>query len=195
MNQKQILIIIGILVLLCCCVAGLGMAGMWYAGESFGRVIEGANDPEAVARIADSIAEYDLPAGHEQMAFDIFSLKYVFMMPTTDTRPMIMLAQFPASMVGDQEEMRREMERSMARQTGQGSADMQPVEQKTYTIRGQQVEATIMEGETDMDGRSVTMRQMIVIFEGRSGIAALMFSGPKDGWDQAMIDSFIASIR
>jgi hypothetical protein len=196
MNQKQILIVIGILVLLCCCVAGLGLAGMWYAGESFGRAIEGANDPEAVARIADSIAGYDLPAGYEQMAFDIFSMKYVIMVPLTDVNlPMIMLAQFPTSMVGDQEEMRREMERSMARQTGQGSTDMRPVEQKTYTIRGQQVEATIMEGETDADGHSITMRQMIVIFEGRSGIAALMFSGPKDGWDQAMIDSFIASIR
>jgi hypothetical protein len=196
MNQKQILIIIGILALLCCCVAGLGLAGMWYAGESFGRAIEGANDPEAVARIADSIAEYDAPVGYEQMAFEIFSMKYVIMMPLADVNlPMIMLAQFPASMVGDQEEMRREMERSMARQTGQGSTDMQPVEQKTYTIRGQQVEATIMEGETETDGRSMTMRQMIVIFEGRSGVAALMFAGPKDGWDQAMIDSFIASIR
>jgi hypothetical protein len=195
MNQRQVLIIISILVILCCCVAGLGLAGMWYAGDSLGRVFEDANDPERVARIADSIAEYDAPTGYEQMAFDIFSMKYIFMTPLNSARPIIMLAQFPASMVGDQEEMRREMERSMAQQTGQGSAEMRPVEEKTYTIRGQQVDTTIMEGEADMDGRKVLMRQMIVIFEGRNGVAALMFAGPKDGWDQAMIDSFIASIR
>jgi len=195
MNQKTVLIIVGILVILCCCVAGLGLAGMWYAGDSLGRAFEGANDPERVARVADSIADYDAPAGYEQMAFDIFSMKYIFMMPANPTRPIIMLAQFPASMVSDQEEMRREMERSMAQQTGQGSADMQSVEEKTYTIRGQQVQATIMEGVADMDGRKVMMRQMIVIFEGRNGVAALMFAGPRDGWDQAMIDSFITSIR
>ena len=195
MNRKQVMIIVGILVILCCCVAGLGLAGMWYAGEQLGSMVDGANDPERVAKIGESIATYDLPAGYEQIGFDILSMKYIFMMPENDIRPMIMLAQFPDSMVGDQKELAREMERSMARQTGQGAADLQAVEQKTYTIRGQQVEAVIMEGTSEIEGQSMDMRQMIVVFQGKDGTAALMFYGAKSGWDQAMIDAFIASIR
>jgi hypothetical protein len=195
MNRKQVMIIVGILVILCCCVAGLGVAGMWYAGDQLGGMVEGANDPENVAKIAESIATYDLPAGYEQIGFDILSMKYIFMMPGNGLGPVIMLAQFPDSMVGDQEELAREMERSMARQTGQGAADLQAVEQKTYTIRGQQVEAVIMEGASEIEGQSMEIRQMIVVFQGKDGTAALMFYGAKSGWDQAMIDAFIASIR
>lgn len=195
MNRKQVTIIVGILVALCCCVAGLGLAGMWYAGDQLGGMMEGANDPENVTKIAQSIATYDLPAGYEQIGFDILSIKYIFMMPGDNQAPMIMLAQFPDSMVGNQEELAREMESSMARQTGQGAADLQVVEQKTYTIRGQQVETVIMDGVADIEGQSVDIRQMIIVFDGKEGMAALMFYGAKAGWDQTLVDSFIASVR
>ncbi len=195
MSQKQILIVIGILVLVCCCVAGLGLAGMGYIGDGIGRSIENADDPENVARIASSIADYDIPAGYKQMAFEMLSIKYVFLAPGNGINPVIMLTQFPENMIGNQEEMQKEMERAMARQSGQRSITMQIVEEKNYTIRGQQVPAAIMEGETEIEGEVVFMRQMIVVFEGKTGVAALMFYGAKDGWDQEMIDSFVASIR
>ena len=195
MSQKQILIVIGVLVLVCCCVAGLGLAGMGYVGEGIGRSIENADDPENVARIANSIADYDIPAGYEQRAFEMLTIKYVFIASSDGIHPFIMLMQLPESMVGNQEEMQKEMERAMARQSGQRSITMQIVEEKNYTIRGQQVPAAIMEGETEIEGDVVSMRQMIVVFEGKTGVAALMFYGAKDGWDQKMIDSFIASIR
>lgn len=195
MSQKQILIVIAILVLICCCVAGLGLAGMGYLGEGISRSIENADDPENVARITSSIADYDVPAGYEQTAFEMLSIKYVFIASGNGINPFILLMQLPEKMVGDQEEMQKEMERSMARQSGRRSITMQIVEEKNYTIRGQQVPATVMEGETEIEGTLVFMRQMIVVFEGKTGVAALMFYGAKDGWDQKMIDSFIASIR
>ncbi|MCG2784075.1 MAG: hypothetical protein L6461_03105 [Anaerolineae bacterium] len=195
MSQKQILIVIGVLVLVCCCVAGLGLAGMGYVGEGIGRSIENADDPENVARIANSIADYDVPAGYKQTAFEMLSIKYVFIAPGDGIHSFIMLTQFPQNMVGNQEEMQKEMERAMARQSGQRSITMQIVEEKNYTIRGQQVPAAIMEGETEVEGNLVSMRQMVVVFDGKTGVAALMFYGVKEGWDQEMIDSFIASIR
>jgi hypothetical protein len=195
MSQKQIIIVISILVLACCCVTGLGLAGMWYAGDSFSRAIESGDDPESIARIADSIADYDPPPGYEQMAFDMFSLKYVFMFSQFADSPFIMLAQFPPALAGDQEEIREQMERSMAQQSGQGSGQMRAVEERAYTVRGQQVQGVIMEGDVEVEGGTVVMRQMILVFEGKSGVAALMFSGPQYGWDQEMIDAFIASIR
>lgn len=195
MNKKQIIIVIGILVLACCCVTGLTLTGFNYLGTSIGSTIENADDPESVARIASSIADYDIPAGYEQKAFEMLSIKYVFMTSSNEDAPLIMLVQFPKNMASNQEEMQKEMERAMARQSGQVATAMKAVEEKAYTIRGQEVQATIMEGETEVEGSRIVTRQMIVIFQGKTGIAALMFLGSKDGWDQEKIDSFVESLR
>jgi hypothetical protein len=105
---------------------------------------------------------------------------------------MIMLMQIPDNM-GNEEEMQREMERSMARQGGRGgNITMEVVEQKTITIRGQQVPATISEGQGES---GVTMRQMTAVFKGNNGPAILMIMGEKSSWNQQLIDQFIASIR
>lgn len=195
MNKKQTIIVIGILVLACCCVAALALAGFNYLGTSIGSTIENADDPESVARIASSIADYDVPAGYEQKAFEMLSIKYVFMTPDNGGAPLIMLMQFPPNIARNQDEMQKEMERAMARQSGQVSTAMKVVEEKTYTIREQEVRATIMEGETEVEGGTIVTRQMIVVFQGKTGVAALMFLGSKDGWDQEKIDSFVESLR
>jgi hypothetical protein len=192
MNQKTILIIIGVLLALCCCVSVVTLAGLGYLGDSIGRTFENADNPENVERIASEIAEYEMPAGYTQMAFELLNFKYVFLTPEANpSQPFIMLMKIPDGM-GDPAEMQKELERAMSQQTGGSAANMQPVEEKSYTIRGQQVKAVIMEGSTDS---GLKMRQMSTIFQGQSGMVAMMFSGTAEGWDQGVIDAFIASIR
>jgi len=193
MTRNQIITVIAILLLICCCMAGLAFAGLSYMGETIGSSVENAGDPARVAEIREAVADYDIPAGYQELAFDIFFMKYIMLMPEFSyDDPMIMLMQIPDNMTSA-EEMQRQMERSMAQQSGRGgNVNMEVVEQKTITIRGQQVPATISEGQTES---GVTMRQMTTVFKGKNGLAVLMIMGEKSSWDQQAIDQFIASIR
>lgn len=193
MTRNQIITVIAILLLICCCVVGLAFAGLTYMGNTIGSSFENAGDPARVAEIREAVADYDIPAGYQEMAFDIFFMKYIMLTPDfTSTDPLIMMMQIPDSMTSE-EEMQREMERSMARQSGRsGNVNMEVVEQKTITIRGQQIPATISEGQSES---GITMRQMTAVFKGKNGLAILMIMGEKSSWNQQMIDSFIASIR
>jgi hypothetical protein len=193
MTRNQIITVIAILLLICCCMAGLAFAGLSYMGKTIGSSVENAGDPARVAEIREAVADYDIPAGYQELAFDIFFMKYIMLMPEFSyDDPMIMLMQIPDNMTSA-EEMQRQMERSMAQQSGRGgNVNMEVVEQKTITIRGQQVPATISEGQTES---GVTMRQMTTVFKGKNGLAVLMIMGEKSSWDQQAIDQFIASIR
>jgi hypothetical protein len=102
-----------------------------------------------------------------------------------------MLMQLPAGIQISQEEMERQIEQALARQTGLDSADMTSEEQQTR-IKGELVTLTVREGTT-RDGQR--MQQVTGLFEGKGGPAVLMVMGDVDTWDQPLVDNFIASIR
>lgn len=70
--------------------------------------------------------------------------------------------------------------------------DLVVVEQRPYTIRNQDVTVTISEG-TGWDNEMV--RQATAVFRGKEGPALLLLSTPADDWDQAAVDTFLASIH
>jgi hypothetical protein len=66
------------------------------------------------------------------------------------------------------------------------------VDQVPATIRGQETTLVVSEG---MNHDSQPFRQITAIFPGDGGQAMVVFERPADQWDQAEVDTFIASIR
>jgi len=187
----KIALVVLAVILFCCCVAGLGATLL--GARLFGRAI--ITDPGRAEAIGHEIAEYELPPGYDEMfAMNVVGIKMVAIGPTTPTPEsmVIMLMQFPASLEISREEMERQMEQALARQTGLGSAEMRVVGQEQVTIKGEPVTLTIREGAAE-DGRR--LRQATGLFQGRGGPTMLMVMGEATAWDQPLLDRFIASIR
>lgn len=188
-NTKIVIAVVVVLALLCIC----GCAAAFFFLQSAGQFLErsAVTNPAEVATIGDSIADYQLPPGYsEQFGMNLFGFSIVGFTDQTE-QMLIMLMQFPEFAGLSQEEMEQQMRKSVQQQAGIGDAQLEPVDQTTATIRDQNVQLTISEG-TDSNGRSV--RQVTGVFQGRGGPTLLMIMGPIDGWDQAAVDSFLASL-
>lgn len=66
------------------------------------------------------------------------------------------------------------------------------VEERTVTVRGETTSMVVSEG-TNGDG--LAYRQVTVPFTGNNGPALVNLTGPIDGWDWAIVEAFLASIR
>lgn len=190
-NTKIVLgVIAGLLVLICVC----SCAGIFLFMQSAGRFLErsAVTDPGQVAAVASSITGYELPPGYsERLAMNLFGFSVVVFTDQTE-QMFIMLMQFPEFAGLDQAEMERQLRQAVQGQAGAGDFQVEKVEQTTMIIRDQQVPVTISEG-TDADGRNV--RQVSGLFRGRSGPTLLMIFGPVQSWDQAAVESFLASLE
>lgn len=190
-NTKILLgVVAGILVLICVC----SCAGIFLFMQSAGRFLErsAVTDPGQVAAVASNITGYELPPGYsEQFAMNLFGFSVVAFTDQTE-QMFIMLMQFPEFAGLDQAEMERQLREAVQGQAGTGDIQMETVEQTTVIIRDQEVPLTISEG-TDADGR--TVRQISGLFRGRGGPTLLMIFGPIQNWDQAAVESFLASLE
>jgi len=195
-TTKTVLIIIGSLLVLCACTSAVLLGtGLW----SFGKVIEFADnstteDPQEVARIASKIADFDIPEDYSRqygMEIDTFNLVQ-YANNGEDTY--IFLAQFPADTSINPDQLMREIKNSSRNPNHPlYNTDMQIVEQKLVTIRGEETTLTISEGTSD---QGELYRMANAKFQGNgSGPALLMIVGPADGWDAQMVEDFVASIR
>jgi hypothetical protein len=195
MSRKQLFIIIGILAFACLCVAGLGIAGMAYVGNNFGKAINNASDPANAQKIASSIVDYSLPAGYKQIGMDMFVYKYVMLVPDPEnysvSGPMIMLMAYPPNTNLDEKQMQEQLQRTFANQAGQNTP-MRVVETKTVEIRGKSTKVTVMEGGSTSEYR---IRQWFTVFTGKNGLVMLMIQGDNDEWQEQLVNDFIASIK
>lgn len=192
-KNKWIWIGLGAAVLFCCCAVLVAFFIFRQAGQ---KIKEGVKtDPAAASEAAHKIVDYDLPPRYqEQMSMDILFYSFVIIAPESSgstTDPIIMLAQFSQSGT-DRKQMEEQLRRSFEQQSGRRGADMQVVEVKTMTIRGEDVEVTTFEG-TDQNGN--VLRQLITSFPGKDGTAMLMIIGSAQAWDQKLVDGFIESIH
>jgi hypothetical protein len=187
----RIALVLVAIVLFLCCVAGLGMTllGTRLVGRAF------ITNPDRVRAVGREIADYDVPAGYDEMfAMNVLGMQMVAIGPrdaAADTMA-IMLAQFPAGVGFSQQEVERQMKQALARQIGLGGANMTVMGQEQVVIRGEPVTLTVREGATE---NGEPMRQITGLFQGKGGPAMLMVMGEANTWDQAMLDRFIASIR
>ncbi len=190
-DKKKLLLGIGAVAALCLCAAAVMFLVLREAGS---RVTDSfKTDPTSIAQVGDKIAEYDVPPGYqESMAMSLFVYDMVYIMPVTETETsplsmIIMMMQFTGAGNTDPEQMREAMEQ----QTGRSNSQMNVVETRTETIRGDEVSVTISEGAT----QGLRLRQWMAVFRGNNGPTMLMIQGPTDTWDEELVDDFIHSIR
>lgn len=70
--------------------------------------------------------------------------------------------------------------------------DLEVIEQRTLTIRNQDVTVAISEGT---DWEEERMRQATAVFQGKAGPTLLILREPIAQWDDAAFETFLASVR
>jgi hypothetical protein len=194
-NNKWIWIGLGAAALFCLCAVVAAVLVFMRIGQQFQEGMK--TDPQGASEAAHAIADYELPEGYEEkVAMDFFVYTMVMMGPTSSdslsssSEPMIMLAQF--QMATNQRQMEEQMRRSFEQQSGRRGLQMEVVEVKKMTIRGEEVDVTTFEGTDDT---GFVLRQVLATFPGKDGTALLMIIGPAQTWDKDEIDQFIESIH
>lgn len=173
-----------------CCVAGLGATLL--GTRLFGRAF--ITNPERVRAVGHEIADYEVPPGFQEMvAMNVMGLKMVAIGPKSPSNYFtIVLVHLPVGMRASQEEIVRQLEQAMARQTGLDSAEMTSESQQETMINGAPVTLKVREGNTRY---GVRLRQISGRFEANAGAAMVMISGEVDTWDQALVERFMASLH
>jgi hypothetical protein len=148
-------------------------------------------DPTQIASVAGGIAEFDVPTGYEvELAMSFLNYETVTIMPADGGGSMsITLVQ----MTGVSNLTDEQMQQALEQQGGQKSANMSVVEQRTETIRGEEVIVTVSEGSAT--GTDVRLRQWMAVFKGNKGPVVLLIQGSTADWDEDLVADFIASIR
>jgi hypothetical protein len=200
-NTKIILgLLVGILGV-CLCGAVVAM----FAVRRIGSVMAGrtvVTDPAEVARIAEGMAEYDLPSGYrEEFVIDFLLIRLLFIAPTRSSAgdqllPIFTLGQ-PSSVnvlaETDLEEFSRQFLATMERESRIHGYDLQYVGEVETVIAGQRATLTVHEG---LDDEGNQVRQVISSwFEVRGRPTVLMIKGDIETWDQTDVDAFVESIR
>lgn len=189
-KNTKIALGLGAAVLFCLCAAGVAYLAFRTVVEKAKEAI--VTDPAQVSTVADKIATYDIPEGYEeQMAMDFGLYRIVMLAPDLGNQPMIMLMSYNAAGV-DPEQMQQELQRSLEQQSGQPGISWTTVEERTVTIRGQEVSLIVREGRGDS---GFAMRQMVTAFEGENGTVLVMIQGDAASWDDELIDEFLSSIQ
>lgn len=201
MNRKikTVLGVLGGLVVMCACAS----LSCYLAWPIAGNILEEAmfiDEPTEVARIAQTIVDYELPPDHqEEMALNFFFGHMVMFTktepdPGTSSNRIIALLQFSSLLGSDPEEVQQTLRNSMEQQMSRGEdLQLELVEQTITNIRDQTVPLTIYEG---VDKNGVAVREVVIgLFESKTGPAMLIFIGSIPSWNQTEIDTFIQSIE
>ena len=195
-TTKTILIVLGSLLLVCVCSAGILFAtGAW----SIGRLMQWADqntteNPQDVAKIASGIADFDVPEEfNKQYGVKLGSWTLVQYM-TQDEKSILFVTQFPAGTSINVDEMMRQIRNNSRNPNSPWyNTDTTLVEQRPVTIRGQETTLSVNEGTTK---EGIPYRMANAEFQGNgAGPALFMIAGPADQWDIQWVEDFIASIR
>ncbi len=190
-NTKIVLGIIGGILAICCLIAIVAAVALPRMFQNFA---ESVDDPAEAAEVAGAIVDYDLPAGYdEQGAMNLLGFRMAFITGPSE-ESMIMLAEFPAALSGDEEQMQQQMRDAFANQTGTGqNLNLEFVGSEDVTINGAEATLGTYEGT---DGQGNNIRQIVGVFEAKSGSPGmLMIFGDLDNWDEGGISRFIDSLE
>lgn len=189
-NTKIVVGIIGGILGVCCLIA---IVAALVLPRMFQNFAEGIEDPAEAAEVAESIVDYDLPSGfEEQGAMNFLGFRMAFI-SGRDDQTMIMLAEFPASLAGDEEQMQQQMRDAFANRTGSQNVSLEYVGSEDVTINGSETTLGTYEGT---DGQGNNVRQIIGVFETKSGSPGmLMIFGNQDNWNEGGISRFLDSLE
>ena len=189
-NTKIVIGIIGGILGVCCLIA---IVAALVLPRMFQNFAAGIDDPAEAAEVAASIVDYELPSGfEEQGAMNFLGFRMAFI-SGRDEESMIMLAEFPASLAGDEAQMQQQMRDAFANQTGRQNVSLEYVGSEDVTINGSETTLGTYEGT---DGQGNNVRQVIGVFETKSGSPGmLMIFGNQDNWDEGGISRFLDSLE
>jgi len=192
-NTKIVLGVIGGILVACCLLVAVAVIFLPNLAENF---LEQSftEDPAQAEEVAQSIVDYELPAGFdEEGAMSFFGIQTVFISSENNAESMIMLMEFPEGMAGNEEQMREQMEEAFASQIGAGNYDVEFVESREATINDEPATLGVYEGSDDQGNE---VRQIIGVFESKSGnTAMMMIFGTLRNWDNNDFDDFIDSLQ
>jgi hypothetical protein len=150
-------------------------------------------DAQLAAQAAHKMLDYDLPPDYQESRVLTIHGQDAAVIMAHRERPedMIYIEGVMEDIIAN-DEWRARYETRLAREMGTHRYDTQTVGTQETTIGGQPTTLRILEG-TDENGRQV--RQVVCGFTGKSGDVLLAIVAGQDTWEQAMVDSFLQSIR
>jgi len=181
------LILIGAVMVMCLLLVAGGCVGMRTVAYAVTRVVD--SDPITVSEVSDSIVDYVVPAGFgdgyvAQMAgYSLVSYRAV------DDHSHIYLIQAPPTLKLDRATLEQQANQTVG---SNGWNDVAIIERQPCQIRGEETTLVISEG-INHDGDRY--RSASAVFVGNEGLALVSISGPSATWDQAMVETFIASLN
>jgi hypothetical protein len=185
---KIIVIVVAVLAVLCLCACLVGVLFFRKVGSSVSQSLQ--TDPAGVTSAMSTIADFDLPAGF-QPATSMSILGVTFgVYEASETQSVLVIFQMPTQMALTDANIQK-MEEQMQNGPGQKLENYRMIDEYDATIRGKPGKVIIQEGETN----AVAYRQMLVVFQGKGGLAMMSISGPANTWDQAAYDDLVKSIR
>jgi hypothetical protein len=187
-NQKVFIFIGGGIALLCLISCAAVM--LFFRGVGNAITNSALKSPEEVQAAAQEIATVDMPAGYTaKEGMNILGMTIaIYKSGSSDV--FIMMMGMPAASDLSQTDM-DQMQQSFDRQYASRGYQMQVVDVRDVTIRGNPGKVIISEGT----GNESQIRQVTVFFKGNKGLSALFITGPIDQWDAVAYDLMIRSIR
>ncbi len=193
--SKQTKIIIGVIAgILVLCLAICVVGALWF--NIIGKRIasDAKPDPQKAVQTASEIADFTPPAGY-QPSTGMKILGYTIVVYTSgesSSTNMLMLMQIPGTAdINDATIV--QMQQAIETQSGRQMNNMKVVETRDLTIRGKPARVIVQEGS--YAGNLATIRQMMVVFQGKGGVAMLMTTASADAWNQQEMDQMVESIH
>jgi hypothetical protein len=187
-TAKIIIIIVAVLAVLCLISCAVGLLFFRGAGNILKSSVK--TDEQHISSAVDKIATFDAPAGFSPASsMSLMGMTFV-VYEGKDSNSAMILMQMPTGTELNDTNI-KQMEEQMQRQSGRQMENFHVVKQYATTIRDQPAEVIISEG--DSSGSSV--RQMLVVFQGKSGLAMISIFGPTKQWNQSAYDKMIKSIK
>ncbi len=192
--SRQTKIIIGVaagFLVLCLAICVVGVIFTNIVGKNVASDIK--PDPEKAANTASEIADFTPPAGFQPMSgFTILGYTVVIFDKGSDSSDLLMLMQIPGLTEIDDATI-EQMQQALERQRGGRLNNMRTIETRDMTIRGKPARVIVQEGTRNENTEAV--RQMMVAFQGKGGVAMLVVATPASQWDQASFDRMVESIH
>lgn len=188
-NTGKIIVIV-VAVVACLCLVSCAVGALLF--QRIGSAVSGAveMDPQEVSSAIDKVASIEVPANFKPgTSMDLLGMTFVLYEGTDGQSGMVVL-QMPAAMELNDANI-RQLEEQLERQSGRNLDNFKVIDQYDTTIRGEPGKVIVQEGTSE----GADFRQMLVIFQGRSGMAMLSILGPTSSWDQDAYDRMVQSIE
>ena len=183
-----VLILTGLPVLLCLGLVAFGPGLAHSIHQSTWK-----NDPAKAAEIAHSLTDYGLPAGYQETSCSqVMDASQVILAPADGSNGGMTILLMQESMAMNDREIASEMEAAWAKEVGAHTYITSRTSTETVTIDGQETIVSYRAG-TDETGQSV--RQLVTVFNGKTGWTVLVIVSPLASWNQVLVDEFLRSLN